>query len=149
MPSLALVRQLALLSRDNCDRSVEIRRSLKEDYAAYIQNIVGEAVSAAKRHDIRVLYSLVKRLKRQKLPLPSNVRFEDGTMAQATKQAQERWLRFHAATFSAQEHSVETYTTTCSDLDRDRLIDGFSTEVVRNILATLAPGKARWRGLGS
>ena len=60
-------------------------------------------------------------------------------MAQTTKQAQERWLRFHAATFSAQEHPVETCTTTCSDLDRDRLIDGFSTEVVR---AALAPGKA-------
>ena len=63
VPSLALVRQLALLSRDICDRTVEIRRSLKEDYAAHIQNIVGEAVSAA-----RVLYSLVKRLKRQKPP---------------------------------------------------------------------------------
>ena len=68
VPSLALERQLALLSRDVSDRSVEIRRSLKEDYAAHIQNIVGEAVSAAKRHDIRVLYSLVKRLKRQKPP---------------------------------------------------------------------------------
>ena len=142
MPSLGLVRQLALLSRDICDRTVEIRRSLKEDYAAYIQNIVGEAVSTAKRHDIRVLYSLVKRLKRQKLPLPSNVRLEDGTMAQTTKQAQERWLRFHAATFSAQKHPVDTCTTTCSDLDRDRLIDGFSTEVVPDIVATLAPGKA-------
>ena len=62
-------------------------------------------------------------------------------MAQTTKQAQERWLRFHAATLSAQEHPVETCTTTCSDLDRDRLIDGFSTEVVRDILATLAPGR--------
>ena len=143
MHSLGLVRQLALLSRDICDRTVEIRHSLKEDYAAYIQNVVGEAVSAAKRHDIRVLYSLVKRLKRQKLTLPSNVRLEDGTMAQNTKQAQERWLRFHAATFSAQEHPVETCTTTCSDLDRDRLIDGFSTEVVRDILATLAPWQSR------
>ena len=142
MPSLGLVRQLALLSRDICDRTVEIRRSLKDDHAAYIQNIVGEAVSAAKRHDIRVLYSLVKRLKRQKHPLPSNVRLEDGTMTQTTKQAQERWLRFHAATFSAQEHPVETCTTTRSDLDRDRLVDGFSTEVVRDIPATLAPGKA-------
>ena len=47
MPSLALVRQLALLSRDICNRTVETRRSLKEDFAAYIQNIVGEAVSAA------------------------------------------------------------------------------------------------------
>ena len=44
--------------------------------------------------------------------------------------------------FSAQEHPVEACTTACSDLDRDRLIDGFSTEVVRDILATLAPGKA-------
>ena len=130
------MRLLALLSRDICDRTVEIRRSLKENYAAYIQNIVGEAVSAAKRHDIRVLYSLVKRLKRQKPPFASNVRLEDGTMAQATKQAQERWLRFHAATFSAQEHPVRTCTTTCSDLDRDCLIDGFFTEVVRDILAT-------------
>ena len=69
MPSLGLVRQLALLSRDICDRTVEIRHSLK-DYAAYIRNIVAEAVSAAKRHDIRVLYSLVKRLKRQKPILP-------------------------------------------------------------------------------
>ena len=138
----SLVRRLALLSRDICDRSVEIRRSLKEDYAAYVQNIVGEAVSAAERHDIGVLYSLVKRHKRQKLPLPPNNRLEDGTMAQTTKQAQECWRRFHAATFSAQEHPVETDTTTCSDLDRDLLFDGFSTEVVRDILATLAPGKA-------
>ena len=37
---------------------------------------------------------------------------------------------------------METFTTTCSDLDRDRLIDGFSTSVVWDILATLAPGKA-------
>ena len=149
MPSLALERQLALLSRDVSDRSVEMRRSLKEDYAAHIQNIFGEAVSAAKRHDIRVLYSLVKRLKGQKPPLPSNVRLEDGTMAQTTQQAQERWLGFHAATFSAQEHPVETDTTICADLDRDLLIDGFSTEVVRDILATLAPGKAAGEELGS
>ena len=82
MPSLAIVRQMALLSRDNCDRSAEIRRSLKDDYAVYIQNISREAVSAGKRHDIRALYSLVKRLKRQKTPVPSNVGLEDGTMAQ-------------------------------------------------------------------
>ena len=63
-------------------------------------------------------------------------------MAQTTKQAQERLLRFHAATYSAQEHPVETCTTTCSDLDRDCLFDGFFTDVVRDILATLVPGKA-------
>ena len=63
-------------------------------------------------------------------------------MTQTTKQAQERWLRFHASTFSAQERPVETSTTLCSDLDYDRLVDGFSTELVRDILATLAPGKA-------
>ena len=35
---------------------------------------VDPGVSAAERHDIRVLNSLVKRLKRQKPLLPSNVR---------------------------------------------------------------------------
>ena len=40
------------------------------------------------------------------------------------------WCSALLAPFSAQ---VETCTTTCSDLDRDRLIDGFSTKVVRDI----------------
>ena len=52
VPSLALVRQYVLLSREISDRTSEIRRSLEEDYAAYVQNIVSEAVSAARRNDI-------------------------------------------------------------------------------------------------
>ena len=63
-------------------------------------------------------------------------------MARTTRQAQERWLRFHASSFSAQKHPVEASATSCSDLDRELLIDGSSTEVVGDILATLAPGNA-------
>ena len=73
MPSLALVRQVVLLSREISGCTSENRRSLEEDYEAYIQNIVVEAVCAAEKHDFRVLYALVKRLKRRKPPLPSNV----------------------------------------------------------------------------
>ena len=53
VPSLALVRQVVLLSREISDRTSEIRRCLKEDYEAHIQNIVVEAVSAAEKHDFR------------------------------------------------------------------------------------------------
>ena len=50
-------------------RTSEIRRSLEEDHEAHIQNIVVEAVSAAEKHDIRVLHALVKRRKLPCLPM--------------------------------------------------------------------------------
>ena len=128
-----LLWSLCVISRDIFDRTVEIRRLRMTTRPTSRTSLVKlclllrETTAEYSTHWSRD---------------SSGRGLQDGKVAQTTKQAQERWLRFHAATFFAQKHPVETDTTTCSDLDRDLLIDGFSTEVVRDILATLAPGKA-------
>ena len=104
VPSLALVRQLALLSRDICDSTVEIRCSLKDDYAAYIQNIVclllKDTTSKFSTHWSRdssgrspLCHPMLGSRIAQWLRPPNRLR--------------NLWLRFHAATFSAHDGLID------------------------------------------
>eukprot|EP00969_Alexandrium_andersonii_P331430 14648451-Alexandrium_andersonii.AAC.1 len=80
--------------------------------------MAARAAKAAKTHDTRALYSLVKTLAGRKSSPPAMLRAEDGTCVASTTEAAFRWLRHFAGVHGGEiQGAIE-----CMESHRPRII---------------------------
>ena len=108
------LRLVAVQRHKLAELTDQVRKAMRVDWCAHVDEQALEAQNAAMSHNSEQLYQVVKNLacKQSKGFKCTRIRLEDGTLASHYGDAQARWLRFHAGEFRCQD-SVRTRIQCC------------------------------------